>query len=126
MQMKLQSVMLYVKDQAQAVKFWTEVMQFEIINESVLIEEYKSYEIGATKESETTIVLFDRAFIEKYSPGVTLDPPSLMFEVDDLEALYKRMKSMDVTVGELVEMPTGKVFNFSDFEGNYFAVTQKH
>lgn len=125
-QMKLQSVMLYVKDQAQVLKFWTEVMQFEIINESVLMEEYKSYEIGATKVSETTIVLFDRAFIEKYSPGVTLDPPSLMFEVDDLEALYNRMKSMDVTVGELVEMPTGKVFNFSDFEGNYFAVTQKH
>lgn len=125
-QMKLQSVMLYVKDQAQVLKFWTEVMQFEIINESVLMEEYKSYEIGATKVSETTIVLFDRAFIEKYSPGVTLDPPSLMFEVDDLEALYNRMKSMDVTVGDLVEMPTGKVFNFSDFEGNYFAVTQKH
>lgn len=29
-QMKLQSVMHFVKDQAQAVKFWTEVMQFEI------------------------------------------------------------------------------------------------
>ncbi|WP_419743735.1 hypothetical protein ACN5ZK_00050 [Macrococcoides bohemicum] len=28
--MKLQSVMLYAKEQAQAVKFWTEVMQFEI------------------------------------------------------------------------------------------------
>ncbi|WP_414042652.1 VOC family protein [Macrococcus sp. EM39E] len=122
--MKLQSVMLYVKDQAQAVKFWTEVMQFEIIGKTPLMEDYKSYEIGATKESETTIVLFDREFIEKYSPGVTLDAPSLMFQVDDLHALYKRMKSMNITVGELVDMPTGKVFNFSDYEGNYFAVSQ--
>lgn len=124
--MKLQSVMLYVKDQAQAVKFWTEVMQFEIKGESPLIEDYKSYEIAATKDSETTLVLFDREFIKKYSPEVTLDTPSLMFQVDDLDALYTRLKSMQITVGEVVDMPTGKVFNFSDYEGNYFAVMQKN
>lgn len=43
--MKLQSVMLYVKEQAQAVKFWTEVMQFEINFsdfEGTILQEHKS------------------------------------------------------------------------------------
>ncbi|MCE4956401.1 VOC family protein [Macrococcoides caseolyticum] len=124
--MKLQSVMLYVKDQLKSVEFFTEVMGFEIKATTPLMEDYQSYEVAAGKDSETTIVIFDRAFIEKYSPGVTLDPPSLMFEVDDLDALYQHMQSMQITVGELVDMPAGRVFNFSDYEGNYFAVMQKH
>ncbi len=32
----------------------------------------------------------------------------------------------NVTVGEMVTMPSGKVFNFADSEGTYFAVMEKN
>lgn len=37
-----------------------------------------------------------------------------------------RFKNKNVTVGEMVTMPSGKVFNFADSEGNYFAVMEKN
>lgn len=59
-------------------------------------------------------------------PDMNLGTPSLMFFRDDLEGLYERLKQKNVTVGELVTMPSGKVFNFADDEGNFFAVAAQN
>ena len=48
-----------------------------------------------------------------------------MFYAHNLDALYEGFQAKGITVGELVNMPFGKVFNFSDDEGNYFAITEK-
>jgi lactoylglutathione lyase len=42
-----------------------------------------------------------------------------------LTALYKGLSEKEVKVGEVVEMPFGRVFNFADDEDNYFAVREK-
>lgn len=59
------------------------------------------------------------------SPEMNLGTPSLMFFADDAEQLYTKFTDNGVTVGELVDLPMGKVFNFADDEGNYFAVLEK-
>jgi lactoylglutathione lyase len=59
------------------------------------------------------------------SPGLNLGTPSLMFFTDNLEKLYKDFSTKNITIGEIVNMPSGRVFNFSDSEGNYFAVLEK-
>ncbi|HAP4945081.1 TPA: VOC family protein, partial [Enterococcus faecalis ADL-337] len=46
----------------------------------------------------------------------------LMFASDDIIGLYKKMQEAGVTVGEMVQLPTGLVFNFADNDDNYFAV----
>ena len=48
-----------------------------------------------------------------------------MFYSKNLEQLYKDFQDKNITVGEMVEMPGGKVFNFADDEGNYFAIAEK-
>ncbi|MNJ73663.1 hypothetical protein D3C77_704860 [compost metagenome] len=59
------------------------------------------------------------------SPDVNLGTPSLMFFADQVEHLYQEFSNKGITVGELVDLPMGKVFNFADDEGNYFAVLER-
>ena len=47
-----------------------------------------------------------------------------MFEVEEIEKLYEVCKNNGVKVGELVEIPGVKTFNFQDGQGNYFAVSE--
>jgi lactoylglutathione lyase len=48
-----------------------------------------------------------------------------MFYSDNLDELYKDFSEKNIKVGELVNMPSGRVFNFADNEDNYFAVMEK-
>lgn len=59
-------------------------------------------------------------------PELNLNTPSLLFFSDDLDRLYKDFSDKNITVGELVNIPSGRVFNFTDNEGNYFAVMGKN
>ena len=116
--------MLYVEDIDQAVDFWTNRLGFTVKNELDLMENFKGYEIAPEAGSETTLVLFPLEFIEKYSPEVSRETPSLMFEVENIEETYEKFKDKGVHVGELVEIPDMKTFNFNDGQDNYFAVSE--
>ncbi|MEO4052018.1 VOC family protein [Solibacillus sp. CAU 1738] len=117
-------VMLYVKNPEEVMKFWTEKAGFVLIAEHSN-EMMHSYEVAPTVDAETSFVLHDKAIIAKMSPELTLGTPSIMFYTANIESLYADYQQKGITVGELVEMPFGKVFNFADDEGNYFAVTEK-
>lgn len=121
---KLANVMLYVEDIDRAVDFWTKQLDFTVKEKLDLMENFKGYEIAPDMESETTIVMFPLEFIEKYSPEVSRETPSLMFEVENIEAVYEKLKEKGVNVGELVEIPGMKTFNFNDGQENYFAVSE--
>lgn len=121
---KLKNVMLYVEDINSALEFWTKKLNFTLKEELDLMENFKGYEVAPDENSETSLVIFPIAFIEKYSPEVSLETPSLMFEVENIEAVYEDLKKKDVHVGELVEIPDMKTFNFNDGQENYFAVSE--
>jgi lactoylglutathione lyase len=118
-------IMLYVNNQEESLKFWTEKAGFSIISENDNGQGMKWFEIAPTKDAQTTIVLHDREVVAKFSPGVNLDTPSLLFYTKDLDQLYTDYQAKNITVGEIVTMPTGRVFNFADDEENYFAVVEK-
>ncbi|MNC80081.1 hypothetical protein D3C75_1327500 [compost metagenome] len=58
-------------------------------------------------------------------PELNLGTPSIILYSDDLDGLYQDFQEKDITVGDLVNMPGGRVFNFADDENNYFAVMEK-
>ncbi|WP_091236496.1 VOC family protein [Fontibacillus panacisegetis] len=122
---KLGQVMLYVNDQAGAVSFWTEKAGFVVIAEEDHGQGMRSIEIAPAAQSATTLVLHNKELVAKMSPELNLGTPSLMFFADDVERLYAEFTEKGITVGELVDLPMGKVFNFADDEGNYFAVLEK-
>lgn len=116
--------MLYVNNQDEAVEFWTKKLGFTVVADEKT-EGMRWIEIAPSANAETSIILHDRETVANMSPGVNLDTPSLMFFTEDAEKLHKEFASKNITVGEIVEMASNKVFNFADNEDNYFAVMEK-
>ncbi|WP_059174071.1 VOC family protein [Bacillus sp. FJAT-27445] len=122
---KLGQVMLYVNNQDDAVNFWTEKLGFSVIAEEDNGQGFRWIEVAPKNSGGTTIVLHNKEFVEKMSPGLNLGTPSLMFFTENLEELYEDLSSKKIKVGDIVTMQSGRVFNFADGEENYFAVMEK-
>lgn len=118
-------IMLYVDDQDKAKEFWIEKVGFSVISEEDNGQGMKWIEIAPNKEAETSIILHNKEIIAKMSPELHLGTPSLMFFSNNFDGLYSDLSNKHVTVGEIVNMPSGRVFNFADSENNYFAVMEK-
>jgi lactoylglutathione lyase len=114
-----------VNNQEESVKFWTEKAGFIVLSENDNGAGMKWFVIAPSKDAQTSIVLHNKELVAKFSPGVNLETPSLMFFTKDLDLLYKDFKEKNITVGEIVKVPDGRVFNFADNEENYFAVAEK-
>lgn len=121
----LGQIMLYVNNQDEAKEFWTEKVGFSVISEEDNGQGMRWIEIAPTKEAETSIILHNKEFIAKMSPELNLGTPSLMFFSKNFDNLYSDLSNQNVTVGEIVNIPSGRVFNFADSENNYFAVMEK-
>ena len=122
---KVGQIMLYVNNQDGAVEFWTEKVGFHVISEEDNGQGMRWIEIAPTKGAETSIILHNKEFVAKMSPGLNLGTPSLMFFSDKFDQLHGDLTNKNVKVGDIVELPTGRVFNFADDEDNYFAVMEK-
>ncbi|MBU9673312.1 VOC family protein [Planococcus sp. CP5-4] len=120
---KIGQVMVYVRDQDAAVTFWTEKMGFTVMQD-VENEGMRWVEIVPREDAETSIVLQDKNLLEQMDTGLSLETPSLLFYVNNFEQLRNELTEKDVTVGDIVAMPTGRTFNFADAEDNYFAVLE--
>ncbi|WP_252214640.1 VOC family protein [Bacillus sp. CMF12] len=118
-------IMVYVNNQDEAVNFWTEKAGFQVIAEEDNGQGMRWIEGAPSNEAETSIILHNKEWVEKMSPGLNLGTPSLMFFTENIEQLYSDFSNKDITVGEMVDMPSGRVFNFADGEENYFAVMEK-
>lgn len=121
----LGQIMLYVNNQDEALQFWTEKVGFSVVSEEDNGQGLRWIEIAPTKEAETSIVLHNKELIAKMQPELNLNTPSMMFFSENLDKLYKDFSDKKITVGEVVSMPSGRVFNFADNENNYFAVMEK-
>ncbi|MDQ0270620.1 VOC family protein [Cytobacillus purgationiresistens] len=122
---KVGQIMLYVNNQDESVKFWTEKVGFSVISEEDNGQGMRWIEIAPSREAETSLILHNKELIGKMQPELNLGTPSLMFYSDDIDKLYQEFTDQTITVGEMVTMPSGRVFNFADDEGNYFAVMEK-
>lgn len=115
--------MLYVNNQDESLNFWIEKAHFTLIaegNEGGI----RWIEVAPTGDAATSIVLHNKAQIAAMEPELNLGTPSLMFLTDHIDRLYLDFKDNGISVGELVELPSGRVFNFADNEENYFAVME--
>ncbi|MBK5447121.1 VOC family protein [Bacillus sp. TH22] len=118
-------IMLYVNNQDEVKEFWTEKVGFIVISEEDNGQGMRWIEIASTKEAETSIILHNKELIAKMQPELNLGTPSLMFFSKEFDRLYSDLVNKNVTVGEIVNMPPGRIFNFADSENNYFAVMEK-
>lgn len=120
---KIGQVMLYVNNQEESKDFWTEKLGFEVIADETN-GPMRFIEL-APKGAATSIVLHNKEFVAKMNPEMNLGTPSLMFFTDKFDQLHLDLKNKNITVGDIVELPNGRVFNFADNEKNYFAIMEK-
>ena len=120
---RIGQVMVYVRDQNAAVTFWTEKMGFTVMHDKEN-DGMRWIEIAPREDAETSIVLHDKNLLEQMDTGLSLETPSLLFYANNFEQLRNELAEKGVTVGDIVEMPTGRTFNFADAEDNYFAVRE--
>jgi len=122
---RIGQVMLYVNDQDKAVRFWTEKAGFIVVAQDNGGQGPRWTEIAPAEGAQTSFVLHDKEFIAKMEPELNLGTPSIMFFSDDINGLYQAFREKGITVGEMVDIGIGRVFNFADDEENYFAVMEK-
>ncbi|EAE6828650.1 VOC family protein [Listeria monocytogenes] len=122
---KIGQVMLYVENQAAVRDFWVEKLDFVVVSEEVVNGEIQWIEIAPTKGVETTFVLQNKKKVAEMNPEMNLGTPSILLFGNNVAELYEEYKNKGITVGDLVDLPIGQVFNFSDNEGNYFAICEK-
>ncbi|EPR4668424.1 VOC family protein [Listeria monocytogenes] len=122
---KIGQVMLYVENQAAVRDFWVEKLDFVVVSEEVVNGEIQWIEIAPTKGVETTFVLQNKKKVAEMNPEMNLGTPSILLFGNNVADLYEEYKNKGITVGDLVDLPMGRVFNFSDNEGNYFAICEK-
>ena len=110
-------VILYANDVKKASSFWQSLGFVEISFEE--LDGSQVAEVAMSKNSTTHLVIYDRAFIEKNDDEVTEPSPALIFGSDDVVALYKKLQTIDVQLGDLAQIGEEYVFNFVDADGNY-------
>lgn len=121
-------IMIYVDDPHEVANFWVDKVGFVKLGEGDGAGPDENgarwAEVSPTKTSDTAMVFFDRKVIAKLDPELDLATPSILFSTYDLEKTLDEFHEKGITTGEIVEMMGMRSFNFSDNEGNYFAIRE--
>lgn len=121
---KIGKITIYVNDQEQAKKFWTEKLNFVVKLEQTMGPNMKWLEIAPNESEFTTFVLYDKNMMIAQNPNANVEHPSILLSTTDIEKSYNEMKENGVEVGELMNMPYGKMFSFKDQDNNEYLLRE--
>ena len=111
---KIGKITLYVNNQEEAKKFWTETLEWVVKFEQAMGPNMKWLEVAPSQTEFTTFVLYDKNLMKTQNPAANVSHPSVLLSTTNIESAYDNMKSKGVHVGELMIMPYGKMFSFKD------------
>jgi lactoylglutathione lyase len=114
-------VIVEVDDQDRAVKFWTETMEFELLQDAPYGEAGRWVEVR-TRDKATSLVLQPRQGDRKAAPE-ELPTSNVFFYCDDLPGTYEELHARGVEFPQPpVQQSWGWWSMFQDQEGNRFAL----
>ena len=117
---KIFKITIYVDNQEEAKKFWVDKMGFEVKREENMMGEHKWLEVSPKDDDSTTFVLYDKNLMKSQNSSINVGHPSVMLYTKDIEKSYSDMKSIGIVVGEIMNYPYGKMYNFFDNDGNTY------
>jgi predicted enzyme related to lactoylglutathione lyase len=116
----VRKVVVEVEDQDRALRFWTEAMGFELVQDAAYGEE-RWLEVR-TADTHTILVLALR-YGELPTAPDELPTSNIFFSCDDLPRTYEELLARGVEFPQPpVEQPFGWWSMFQDNEGNRFAL----
>ncbi|PLS18264.1 hypothetical protein CVD28_08245 [Bacillus sp. M6-12] len=117
---KIATVAVYVEDQQKAKAFWTEKVGFEVNAEHPMGPNAYWLEVSPNG-AESHLVIYPKSMM----PESNEMKPSIVFECEDVLAVYKTMKSNGVEfLDEPKEMQWGTYVQFKDEDGNQFLLKE--
>ena len=117
---KIFKITIYVNNQEEAKKFWVDKMGFEVKREENMMGEHKWLEVSPKDDDSTTFVLYDKNLMKSQNSSINVGHTSVMLYTKDIEKSYSDMKSIGIVVGEIMNYPYGKMYNFFDNDGNTY------
>lgn len=121
---KIGKITLYVNNQEEAKKFWTEKLNFVVKFEQAMGPNMKWLEVAPSESEFTTFILYDKNMMRAQNPATNVEHPSILLSTTDIDKAYNEMKAKGVEVGELQKMPYGSMFSFKDQDGNQFMLRE--
>lgn len=121
---KIGKITIYVNNQEEAKKFWTEKMNFVVKFEQQMGPSLKWLEVGPSEGEFTTFVLYDKNAMKAQNPTKSVEHPSILLSTTDIDTTFDELKENGVEVGELMKMPYGKMFSFKDQDGNEYLIRE--
>jgi predicted enzyme related to lactoylglutathione lyase len=129
MQAKISQVILVVKNQAEALDYYTKKVGFEKKNDTTPPGSYRWVTVGALGQ-DLEIALFQegtkdsQGYSSRWHPG---NNPPITINVDDCKKAFAEMKSRGVKFmkDKPDEYPWGISATFSDPDGNLFSINQR-
>ena len=121
---RIGKITLYVNNQEDAKLFWTEKLNFVVTYEKEMGPNMKWVEVAPSKNEFTTFVLYDKNLMMKQNKEINVSHPSIILSTRDINGTYEQMANNEVEVGELMEMPYGRMFSFKDQDGNDYLVRE--
>lgn len=120
---KIGKITIYVNNQDEAKKFWTEKLGFVVKVEQPMGPNMKWIEIAPSESEFTTFILYDKKLMESQE-GVSTSHPSILLSSTDVESSYEKMKEKGIDIGDMINMPYGKMFSFKDQDGNEYLLRE--
>ena len=124
MSLKIATVAIYVEDQKQALKFWTEKVGLSVLRSHPVGLELEWVELS-DETPGTCLVLYPRSMMQDWAER----KPSIVFECADVQAKYEELSARGVVfTQEPKKLPWGLFAIFMDTEGNWFGLrgTRRH
>lgn len=116
---RLSSTSVYVADQQEALKFWTEKIGFELHADVPMGEAGRWMEVGPAGAT-SFIVLYPRGATDEWKEHKT----SVVFHCENAQTTYEELAARGVTfVQQPTPMPWGNFAAFIDPDGNWFGLT---
>ena len=135
--MNIATAQLWVHDQDEALKYWTEKVGFEVRSDVTVPEmgNFRWLSVGVPGQDDVAITLmavpgppvFDEDTREKIQALLAKGASGgLFFSTDDVQGTYEELKSRGVEFSqEPTEQPYGIDAGFRDPSGNQFRVAQQ-
>ena len=118
---KIATQAVYVDDQAEAVRFWTERVGFEVRFEAEMGPNAKWIEVGPP-DGESNLVIYPKSMMADWAER----KPSIVFACDDIQSTYAGMAARGVEfTQEPRKMPWGWFAIFIDEDGNWYGLRQE-
>ena len=116
--MKIATVAVYVENQEEALKFWTEKVGFVVHRSQPMGPNPSWLEVGP-EGAESCLVIYPKSMMKDWAERI----PYVVFECEDIQRKYEEMTSRGVTfTQEPKEMAWGSFAIFLDTERNWFGL----